>query len=195
MEPYPKENDPWKGSQSEQVLWYGEPHQSYQPYPQQYTMPVYIQPGQYQQPDIYQQQGQYQPQNVYQQPDQTYWNPNAGSSNQPFGPPMQNQQRIPQPAKARPVVRMPKAQAQALASNLKKVALVSSLAAFGILSALVAGNLQNTAATPSAPNQNQLTDPSQSNSDSNNYFHQGGGGYGFGNNGSGQNAGTSTGTS
>jgi hypothetical protein len=179
MRPYQQENNQWNGSQSEQILWYGEPQQLYQPYPPQNTMPVYTQSGQYQQPGL------------YQQPGYPYWNPNAGFSNQPFAVPFQDQAPIPQYTKPRPAARMPKAQAQALASNLKKVVLVSSLAAFGVISALVAGNLQSTSAS-SAPGQNQITDPSQSNSDSGNYFNQGGGGYGFGNDGSGQNPSTST---
>lgn len=178
MGTYQQQNEQWKVSPSEQVLWYGEAHQPYQP---QTTMPTYTQPGQYQQPYL------------YQQPGQSYWNPNTGFPNQSFAPMTQNQLHTAQARKVRAAARMPKVQAQSLARNLKKGVLVSSLAAFGVLSVLVARNLQNTSASPSSPNQNQITDPSQSNSDSGNYFNQGrGGGNGFGNNPSGQNPGTGT---
>lgn len=184
MGTYQQENNPWSGVPSEQVFWYGEPHQ---PYPQQNTIPVYTQPGQYQQPNLY------QPQN------QAYWNPNTSFPHQPFAPAIpsmvQQQPRISQDPQS--PARMPKTQAQSLARNVKKGVLVSSLAIFGVLTVLVAGNLRMASPTPSPPN--QITDPSQSNTNdpnAGNYFQHGrGGGYGFGNNDSGQNPGTSTGAS
>jgi hypothetical protein len=195
----PHTNNPWNGSQSEQVLWYGES------YPCQDTMPIYTQPRQ------------------DQRPDQTGWNPNIGPSNQSFvsaaSPTVQNKLRVPQIPRSS--ARMPKAQAQLLARNLKRGVLVSSLAAFAMLSMLVAGNMKNTLAIPLPSN--QITDPLQSNPPSNSpsnspsnppsnppsnspsnppsnpndsgsdhFFDQGkGGGYEFGNDDSGQNPGTS----
>ncbi len=95
--------------------------------------------------------------------------------------------------------RMPKAQAVLLASKLKKMVIIISIAAFGILSGLVAGHLQNVStsqSTPSTQSTNSApgassqppsySDPSNSNhpSDSGGFFNQqGGGGYGFGNGG------------
>lgn len=96
--------------------------------------------------------------------------------------------------------RMPKAQAISLASKLKKTVIITSIAAFGLLSGLVAGHLQNTSTGQSTPS-TQSTKPAPgassqppsysapSNttnpSDSGGFFNQqGGGGYGFGNGGS-----------
>ncbi len=179
MEISSQENNSWKGSSSEQVLWYGDPY-PYQNY--QNPMPVYTQAHQ------------------YQQSGQAYWNPNASVPERPFAalpptsPAAQEKLRVPPYQAPQPAARMPKAQALSLARNVKKGALILSLAVFGVLTVLVAGNLKITSAAPSFPNQG--TDPSQSNSNdpnAGNYFQHGdGGGYGFGNNGSNQNPGTGT---
>ncbi|MBE3558356.1 MAG: hypothetical protein IMW89_03920 [Ktedonobacteraceae bacterium] len=122
------------------------------------------------------------------------------------------EQKKPRPAQApQQSPRMPKAEAQSLAKRLKKYIIVTSIAAFGLLSWLVAGHLQTAATSQSTPNaanppdatntsasDNQSGDdsPSISNpADSGSYFDQQGGGYGFGNNGSTQGPATSSGVS
>jgi hypothetical protein len=97
----------------------------------------------------------------------------------------------------KPGARMPKAQALSLVQSLKKWVIVASIAAFGLFSALVAGNLHNTGSARQSTSSNQTTNPStssnSSNSNSGGFFgNQGGGSYGFGNGGSTQAPGTST---
>lgn len=74
----------------------------------------------------------------------------------------------PQREEGRPIVaRMPKAQAQRIASGLKKVVLVASVALFGGFAALVAGNVVGvTASSSSSSSQSSDSSSSSSNSSS-----------------------------
>ncbi len=105
------------------------------------------------------------------------------------------------PTAPRPPARMSKAQAIAMAQDLKRGIAVSSIAGFVVLSMLVATHLQATAASQSTSSPASQNTSSNTNN-SGGFFHhrrwdqqsgnQQRGGYGFGNGGSFQSPGTSS---
>lgn len=97
------------------------------------------------------------------------------------------QQRMEQAAPTRAkAARMPKEEAIAIASTVKKTVVVLAIALFGLFSSLIVGTFSNAAANTTTPANNQDNSSNVSGqqgnpSDNGGFFQQGGGGYGFGN--------------